>query len=54
MEIICDCKSNKVEVMSAIKKAVEIDKKDVNIVEINFICNNCGKGYTITSYLYEN
>lgn len=46
MKLLCDCGSNNMDIMS-------IEEKDSKVVEINYICNDCGCIETDYRYLYK-
>lgn len=50
---VCDCGSFNTDIFSAKEKIVTIQEKKIPVVEINYICNDCGSMDTETPYLYK-
>ena len=51
-KIMCIC-GKEADIMSAVKKKQTINQKEVELVEITFICPYCGNGDVSTHYLYN-
>lgn len=51
---ICDCGSTKIDIFSAVEKKIDVKNDKVSIVEITYICQNCGSIEEESAYLYKN
>ena len=50
---ICDCGSTKIDIFSAVENKVDVKNDKVSIVEITYICQNCGSTEEESAYLYK-
>lgn len=50
---VCKCGSLNTDILSVSEEIIENDGKKISVVEIKYICNDCGNVQINTEYLYK-